>query len=336
MLIQANSIHIPLADRVAQCCVTSPPYYGLRSYGIGAENGEIGLEGMPEAYVEKIVAVFREVRRVLRDDGTLWLVIGDSYASGEIGRHDSVQGRVIDGKPVTSKTKRRQQIKLNTGLKPKDLVGIPWRVAFALQADGWYLRSDIIWAKPNPLPESVMDRPTKSHEYVFLLSKSQKYYYDREAIVEPSTGQNGAAVDFKRTTKDHLIPGQSAIQHRVERESTDDNGTRNRRTVWTIPTSPYSGAHFATFPPALVEPCILAGSAKGDIVLDPFCGTGTVGMVAHRHGRRFVGLDLNAQYLEDFALPRAERTQTAASMVALPLFESHPIAVQGEADNDTL
>ncbi len=199
-------------------------------------------------------------------------------------------------------------------------------MAFALQADGWYLRQDIIWAKPNPMPESVTDRCTKAHEYVFLLSKSARYYYDAEAIKEDSTGgTKGAAASFRRDNSKRglsICPNSPMPTHRANRDDTRYDGpSRNRRSVWTIATQPYSGAHFATFPPALVEPCILAGSAEGDIVLDPFCGSGTVGLVARQYGRAFVGIDLNRQYLEDFALPRAERRQTAKSIVALPLFD---------------
>ena len=259
-----------LPAKSIQCCVTSPPYYGLRDYGNAAQ---IGIESSPAAYVEKLVAVFREVWRVLADDGVLWLNLGDTYA----GSNRGVMG---------------------DGLKPKDLIGIPWRVAFALQDDGWTFRSDIIWAKPNAMPESVTDRPTKAHEYLFLLTKQAKYYYDADAIKEPSTGQTGAAASFKRTTKDHLIPNQSAVQHRNERPETIDTGTRNKRSVWTIATKPYKGAHFATMPPALVEPCILAGSRKGDTILDPFAGSSTVGKVALQYERNYIGIDLNPSYIE--------------------------------------
>jgi DNA modification methylase len=191
------------------------------------------------------------------------------------------------------------------GLKPKDLVGIPWRVAFALQSDGWYLRSDIVWAKPNPMPESVTDRPTKAHEYLFLLTKRERYFYDAEAIKEPSTGQNGAAANFARATKDHVIPGQGYAQHRLDRNGTMDNGARNKRSVWTIASSPYPEAHFATFPRDLVTPCILAGSRPGDTVLDPFMGSGTVAMVAQDLGRQWRGCELNP----DYAVLAARRTR---------------------------
>ena len=283
-------------DRIAdiesasvQTCITSPPYWGLRDYG---HDEQLGLEPTPEEYVEKMVAVFREVRRVLRDDGTLWLNLGDSYATPKEG---NTQGTGTSGiKRPCHKILNQAKFskKLPPGLKPKDLVGIPWRVAFALQADGWYLRSDIIWAKPNPMPESVTDRPTKAHEYLFLLSKAARYYYDADAIAEPSTtGDNRrpfgiGQVDSRGNGHDRgggMPRGTEA-------------GSRNRRTVWTIPTQPFPGAHFAVFPPALVEPCVLAGSREGDLILDPFAGSGTVGVVCRKHRRRFVGIEINPEY----------------------------------------
>jgi len=254
-----------------------------------------GLEETPEAYVGNMVAVFREVRRVLRDDGTMWLNLGDSYASGEIGRHDSLQGREIDGKRVTAKAEKRQQARLQSGLKQKDLVGIPWRVAFALQADGWYLRSDLIWHKPNPMPESVTDRPTKAHEYVFLLSKRERYFYDAEAIKE-------RALDFLngRESRYYTNPKQSNGNFGVKPgaiSGSEIREYRNRRTVWTIPTQPYSEAHFATFPEELPKLCILAGSKPGDTVLDPFAGSGTTGKMAIELGRKAVLIELNPAYV---------------------------------------
>ena len=236
-----------------RCCVTSPPYWGLRDYGIP---GQIGAEESLATYIDRIVAVFTEVRRVLADDGTLWLNLGDSYTSGNRAWRDADKknpARAMSYRPPTP-----------DGLKPKDLVGVPWRAALALQADGWYLRSEIIWYKPNCQPESVKDRPTLAHEHVFLLSKSERYYYDNEAIKEPTNG---------------------------------GSQKRNRRTVWSINTEAFLGAHFATFPPALVEPCIVAGSEKGALVLDPFIGSGTTGEVALRLGRRFVGIELNEDYV---------------------------------------
>ena len=250
-----------IPDQSVQTCITSPPYWGLRDYG---EGDQIGLEETPEQYVDQMVQVFREVWRVLKDDGTLWLNIGDSYA-GNMSRASN-NGRAGFGSEREGVFSR-----MPDGLKPKDLVGIPWRLAFALQADGWYLRQDIIWHKPNPMPESVTDRCTKSHEYVFLLSKSRQYFYDHEAIKEPVAE----------------ITNSSSLYE-----------TRNKRDVWTVATKPYKGAHFAVMPEALVEPCILAGSAAGDTVLDPFTGSGTVGMVALRHNRNFVGTELNPDYAE--------------------------------------
>jgi DNA modification methylase len=236
-----------------QTCITSPPYYGLRDYG---HEGQIGLEETPEAFVAKMVEVFREVQRVLRDEVTLWLNLGDSYAgSGGAGNQF---GQLDKGLAKYKQSGKPKEI----GLKPKDLIGIPWMVAFALRADGWYLRQDIIWNKPNPMPESVRDRCTKAHEYMFLLSKSEKYFFDNEAMKEPAV----------------------------------DGETRNRRSVWTVATRPYKGAHFATFPPALIEPCILAGSRPNDIVLDPFMGSGTTAVVAVKHGRRYIGCELNEEY----------------------------------------
>ncbi len=261
------------------CCITSPPYWGLRSYlapDDDLKQKEIGLEATPEAYVASMVAVFREVKRVLRDDGTLWMNLGDSYWAGKGQNGSSKARRTADERGYTQPCgtvmmdTRPQDGKHDT-IKPKDLVGIPWRVAFALQADGWYLRSDIIWHKPNPMPESVTDRPTKSHEYLFLLTKSERYYYDAEAIKEESTGQTGAAANWAREAKDTLHPGQGYKQHRAERIPTEQNGTRNKRTVWTVPSAHFSGAHFATFPPNLITPCILAGCP---VQCCPTCGKG--------------------------------------------------------------
>ena len=274
-----------------RCCVTSPPYWGLRDYG---HEGQLGLERTPEEYVARLVEVFREVRRVLADDGTLWLNLGDRYASG--GRGGGMEGEA-GAKQRSNFGALLGPKKAPDGLKPKDLVGIPWRVAFALQADGWYLRSDIIWAKPNPMPESVTDRPTKAHEYLFLLAKSQRYYYDAAAISEPSVdppgvSRGGALARFGRDEK--LI---AANAHRGDKIPVSD-GSRNRRTVWTVPTSFYSGAHFATFPPALIEPCIKAGCPVGGTVLDPFGGAGTTGLVADRLQRNALLIELNAEYAE--------------------------------------
>ncbi len=272
-----------------QTCITSPPYWGLRDYG---NDGQIGLEQSPEEYVAELVAVFREVRRVLTDDGTIWLNLGDSYSSPPKGN--------LNGQDKSGLTSTSTQInspagfdKSNFGLPSKNLIGIPWRVAFALQADGWYLRQDIIWAKPNPMPESVTDRCTKSHEYMFLLSKSQKYFYDNEAIKEPTTTRDSTNRD-RDSTRLNNTPGRA----KMKGLKTNDYELRNKRDVWTISTRPYRGAHFAVMPEALVEPCVLAGSKPGDLVLDPFMGSGTVGVVALNHGRRFMGVELNPEYVK--------------------------------------
>jgi len=283
-----------LPEQSVHCCVTSPPYFGLRDYGA---DGQIGLEQTPEEFVAALVEVFSHVRRVLRDDGTLWLNLGDSYnAAGRVGHGTRRQG-CKQGTNRASAAKADACRPSIAALKPKDLIGIPWRVAFALQADGWYLRSDIIWSKPNPMPESVTDRPTKAHEYLFLLAKSERYYYDHEAIKETSTGQTGKAASFKRETKDHLLPGQNAIQHRLGREDREDNGRRNKRSVWEVSTKPYKGAHFAVFPAALITPCILAGCPEGGTVLDPFGGSGTTGRVAVQNRRNAILIELNPEYI---------------------------------------
>ena len=290
--LPAQSVH---------CCITSPPYWGLRDYGV---EGQFGLEPTPELYVEHMVEVFREVRRVLRDDGTVWLNLGDSYASSgvyhegafaEMGANLAARGMRWSATGNGGKGRSPTP----PGLKPKDLVGIPWRVAFALQADGWWLRSDIIWHKPNPMPESVRDRPTKAHEYLFLLSKSARYYYDQEAIKEPSTfhpadwNSDGTKKreSFARGIGNAKNPEPGKEPFRAIAS------TRNRRTVWTIATRPFKGAHFATFPPDLVEPCVKAGCPIGGTVLDPFFGAGTVGLVALQHRRHYIGIELNPEYV---------------------------------------
>lgn len=254
-----------LPEKSFHCCVTSPPYWGLRDYGF---EGQIGAETTVADYIASLVAVFAMVRRTLRDDGTLWLNIGDSYTSGGRTWRDPDKKNPARGMNYRAPTP--------DGLKPKDLIGIPWRLAFALQADGWYLRSDIVWYKPNCQPESVKDRPTQAHEYLFLLTKSQDYYYDHTSI----------------------------------REATKDGrGTRNRRSVWEINTEPYAGAHFAVFPPALVRPCVVAGSPANGLVLDPFFGSGTTGFVAVEQGRRCVGIELKEEYAE-LARKRLRNVQT--------------------------
>lgn len=285
-LIRADARCLPLVDGCVQTCVTSPPYFGLRDYGA---SGQIGLEPSPDAYVQSLLTVFAEVWRVLKADGTVWLNLGDSYANH--GHSCPVRNKTTAGMRTAP-----QPWKSMEGQKAKDLLGIPWRVAFALQAAGWYLRSDIIWSKPNPIPESVTDRPTKAHEYIFLLSKQERYYYDAEAIKESVSGTahaRGSGVHPKSAEPGSGIKQNSSFSAAV-RHLVDD---RNKRSVWHVATQPYSGSHFATFPEALIEPCILAGSRPGDLVLDPFIGSGTVGAVCERFGRRWVGTDLNYQGL---------------------------------------
>ena len=277
-----------LPDCSVQTCVTSPPYWGLRDYG---HAGQIGLEQTPDEYVAELVEVFREVRRVLADDGTLWLNLGDSYAA-RIRQSGPEHAGALTSKSAGILTDYKRA--LPSGLKEKDLVGIPWRVAFALQADGWWLRQDIIWAKPNPMPESVTDRCTKAHEYVFLLSKSARYLYDIEPIREPvSEHWKHGGLPPVPLRGDHVLTAGSRVK--AKRVYDEPKGA-NRRSVWTIPTKPYAGAHFAVMPEALAEPCILAGSRLGDLVLDPFTGSGTVGVVALRHDRDFIGIELNPDY----------------------------------------
>lgn len=283
--LPAESVH---------CCVTSPPYWGLRNYGV---EGQLGLERTPDEYVSRMVEVFREVRRVLRNDGTLWLNIGDSYAGtgksggGDQGKRWAVYGSESDEGKGTWKP-------APDGLKQKDLVGIPWRVAFALQADGWWLRSDIIWHKPNPMPESVTDRPTKAHEYLFLMAKSERYYYDGPAIAEPSVYAGEQLGIVRGTKRRALSMGVEPSGNEKPGADADIAAHRNKRTVWTITTEPFPEAHFATFPTALVEPCILAGSPEGGTVLDPFNGSGTTGVVALRADRNYIGIELNPAYVD--------------------------------------
>ena len=282
------------------CVVTSPPYWGLRDYGV---EGQIGLEETPEAWVAAMVETFREVRRVLRDDGTCWVNLGDSYAGNSAVRHDQEEQfrersdrKGYDPGNAFANYGARMARGGGAGigdLKPKDLIGQPWMLAFALRADGWYLRSEIIWHKPNPMPESCTDRPTKSHEQLFLLSKSPRYFYDADAVRE------AAEYGFSPTTRGEGIisPGSVESNGRGSRTVTrGDGGTRNLRDVWTIATHSFPGAHFATFPPKLVEPCIKAGCPQDGTVLDPFCGAGTTGLVAARLGRDFIGIELNPEY----------------------------------------
>ena len=286
-------------------CVTSPPYWGLRDYGVP---GQLGLEKTPDEYVSKLVEGFREVRRVLKPDAVMFLNLGDSYSAqpgqrkqtDKAGAKQNSNGGSI-GTPSRSVS----------GIKPKDLVGIPWMAVFALRADGWWLRQDIIWAKPNPMPESVTDRCTKSHEYIFLLTKSASYSYDSEAICEPSEGWNGSSFTDERDvlTKPNLgrgprnIDGNMSANGVTRRFKSQNCGrktgpTRNKRSVWTVATNPYKEAHFATFPPDLIKPCIIAGSKPGDIVLDPFFGSGTTGQVSLELGRSCIGIELNPDYVK--------------------------------------
>ena len=311
-----------LPDESVACCVTSPPYFGLRDYG---HDGQIGLEKTPDAYVEKMVSVFREVRRVLKSDGTLWLNLGDSYAAqrggtempaetlagGKNGKSvnvESYRGRGFSPKTITGQeavdSRSNPVAHRNAkafGLKHKDLIGIPWRVAFALQADGWWLRQDIIWHKPNPMPESVRDRCTKSHEYIFLLSKSAKYWYDSQAISQPLASTSvERCLGVGPRLGGNKYGDSNAPEHQTKsgNEWSLGDGTANRRSVWTINTQPYKGAHFATFPVEIPRICILAGSRPGDTVLDPFGGSGTTGAVALENGRKAILCELNPAYCD--------------------------------------
>jgi DNA modification methylase len=277
----------------AQTCVTSPPYYGLRDYG---HDGQIGLEETPEQYIKAMVEVFRCVWDVLADDGTLWLNLGDSYFSTTKGsggsNPDTSPFQNRKGNENFQGFETRKLSAGETGCKPKDLIGIPWMLAFALRADGWYLRQDIIWHKPNPMPESVQDRCTKAHEYIFLLSKSQKYYFDNEAVKEPAV----TPIDTKSSQSFKAYGGKARENYGTNADNWKPSGTRNKRSVWTVTTKPYKGAHFATFPTDLITPCILAGAPAGGVVLDPFMGSGTTAAVALQHGRQYLGCELNPEY----------------------------------------
>ena len=343
-----------IPDGSVQCCVTSPPYWGLRDYGTGTWAGgdagcnhrssntvgnsstlrdgrlypgekkiegsvtpfreqcprcgalridrQIGLEATPEEWVDRLVEVFREVRRVLCADGTLWLNLGDSYSQAGGKRPDGQKGPGLGGTSQTLRGAPRGSRTAPRGMKPKDLVGQPWMVAFALRADGWWLRSDIIWAKPSPMPESVTDRPTRAHEYLFLLSKSARYFYDADAIRDPHSetsvsrvGAEGVRPDAERKLGVSTPDGKQRWNSKEIR--LDERGA-NKRSVWTVASQPFPEAHFATYPPKLIEPCILAGSRPGDLVLDPFSGSGTTGVVALRHDRDYIGIELNPEYVE--------------------------------------
>ena len=295
-----------LPDATVNTCVTSPPYYGLRQYlpdGSDLKSFEIGTEETPDQYIAKLVDVFREVRRVLRDDGTCWVNIGDSYCNtnGYARAQPEFQRQGRNDAPANDRDLTHLH---KAGFKTKDLIGIPWMLAFALRADGWYLRQDIIWAKPNPMPESVRDRCTKSHEYIFLLSKSKQYYYDNKAIMEPAAyGEEHAnkATSWgtnrkhpnKANVADYAFIGDNHTTSKME----DGSYGRNKRDVWTVTTKPYSEAHFATFPQALIEPCILAGAPFDGLVLDPFTGSGTTAVTALQNGRNFIGVELNPKYV---------------------------------------
>ena len=274
-------------DEKPRCCITSPPYYGLRDYG--GEDNQIGQESSPEEYIQNLVEVFREVRNVLTEDGTLWLNIGDSYYNYRPGKGQSLVKQTVSNSKQDLPDKCARRGNKLEGLKEKDLIGIPWMLAFALRADGWYLRQDIIWHKPNPMPESVKDRCTKSHEYLFLLSKNKRYYYDNDAIKEPA--KDWGTRD--RTNGKYHNKGTGLTPHSGLSKSYP---TKNKRSVWSITNKPYKGAHFATFPPDLVEPCILAGSQVGDIILDPFMGSGTTAMVAKHLDRYYLGCELHEGY----------------------------------------
>jgi DNA modification methylase len=284
-----------LPDGCVQTCITSPPYFGLRDYGGG--DSEIGQEDTVDGYVQKMTEVFREVRRILRDDGTLWLNLGDSYMSAKNcapppQTQGGQRGMPSDFVPANRKDQK--------GLKTKDLIGIPWRVAFALQADGWYLRQDIIWSKPNPMPESVEDRCTKSHEYIFLLSKKPKYYYDFEAIKEPLAESSVSRLqqNIQSQTGSTRANGGAKTNGNMKAVGNLSSGLKNKRSVWTVNAKGYKGAHFAVYPENLIQPCVLAGCPVGGTVFDPFTGSGTTAVVALKNGRNYIGTELNPEYVK--------------------------------------
>lgn len=329
-IIEGNCLDVlkTLPDNSIDCCVTSPPYFGLRDYG---KVGQLGMERTPELFAEAMTNVFSEVKRILKKDGTLWLNLGDSYCGGGQGH-----GGSTNTKQKTNKGSLKPPFRIPEGMKAKDLIGIPWMVAFALRANGWYLRQDIIWNKPNPMPESVTDRCTKSHEYIFLLSKSKQYFYDAAAIEEPCVWDTGGMTEKRvdRAEENHkamptvlkngIRPKKKGPQtfggkkardgqagggdprngHRTDENSQwgkvwdNEKPTRNKRTVWTVATKPFREAHFATFPEELIYDCIKAGCPEGGIVLDPFMGAGTTGLVARKLNRNFVGIELNPEYIE--------------------------------------
>lgn len=319
-ILQGDCIEVlkQLEAGSVQTCITSPPYWNLRDYGV---EGQLGLEQTPTEFINKMVDVFREVRRVLKDDGTIWINIGDSYASPAKNRSTEAakaKGN-LEGGYWTQEQSVQTKTKIVDGLKRKDLVGIPWMLAFALRADGWYLRQDIIWHKPNPMPESVKDRFTKSHEYIFLLSKSDKYYFDQESVLEkcsPNTNQRLSQDVINQIGSERAHGGSrsdrpmKAVGRKFDPAAGNKNNPdfdsamaimpekRNKRSVWTVSTKPFKEAHFATYPKELILPCVLAGSKPGDIVLDPFFGSGTTGLVAQEHERKYIGIELNPEYIK--------------------------------------
>jgi DNA modification methylase len=317
MQIKLNQIHCGDAAEVLRrlpadsvdCIVTSPPYYGLRNYGV---DGQIGLETSPEQFIARLLDVFRECRRVLRATGTMWVVVGDSYAGSGRGKGDrnrkgnKVQHHAGFVGDLFDKPYRVE------GCKNKDLIGIPWMLAFALRADGWYLRQDVIWHKPNPMPESIRDRCTKAHEYVFLFSKSPRYYFNRAAMQEPAQydGRKKLVRAASRKYSQSIVSSQpvQTIHHGGNRYNVNAGFVRNKRSVWSVPTHPFKGAHFATFPPDLITPCVLAGCPEGGIVLAPFMGAGTTAIVARSLGRSYVGVELNPDYIR-IAEERLRSTQ---------------------------
>ena len=320
IILQGNCVETlkTIPDESVDCCITSPPYYGLRDYGVA---GQIGLEETPEAYIDRLVSVFREVKRILKPEGTLWVNIGDSYNNAKVGNTE-----VNKHKCVVADSFRE---KMWSGAKQKDLIGIPWLLAFALRNDGWYLRQDIIWHKPNPMPESVKDRCTKSHEYIFLLSKSPKYYFDYEAIRERGVMTQGdSAGSYQRDTRatHGLGGGNSGInlaKEKLAKELAEKGySTRNKRDVWSVTPSHYKEAHFATFPEELVTPMVLAGCPKDGIVLDPFMGSGTTGAVAVLNKRHYIGCELNPEYIELSNRRIADATKIANQVTISDLFEN--------------
>ncbi|MDD5371253.1 MAG: site-specific DNA-methyltransferase [Anaerolineaceae bacterium] len=296
-----------------QACITSPPYFGLRSY-LKAEHEdktkEIGIEQTPEAYIKNMVEVFALARDIMAEDGVLWLNVGDSYANDRKwgGHSGGKHAKALHGNTGIGRGK------VHTGMKQKDLIGVPWMLAFALRDDGWYLRQDIIWHKPNPMPESVTDRCTKAHEYIFLLTKSSRYYFDHKAIQEPEVMRPQNRSTPRKANPDAKVHGMPEYR---QMEGGTGGGMRNKRSVWSVSTKGYKGAHFAVFPDTLIEPCILSGSRPGDVVLDPFMGSGTVAEVALRHGRRFIGCELN----EDYGLLQKERIKRGMEQYLISLGE---------------